>query len=228
MAYGAPLTHSAISGPLSEALARMLRHEMGNFLQRIYATVALVEVRLPADWKQERECLHQLRERGESCKQILDAVQDFICPVVPNFEICDLATILTEELAAIRKRNPGLVVDFHGDRPAPVNVDRELTAHIASILIRNATESGATHLTVALRVYNKQVELIVADNGPGMPAEMLGSLFNPFFTTKLGHAGLGLALARKFVVLQNGEISADNQQKGGFVTRVLFSSATPN
>ena len=40
---------------LAEALGRSLRHELGDFLQKVYATVAILETRLPSEWRTERE-----------------------------------------------------------------------------------------------------------------------------------------------------------------------------
>ena len=62
----------------------------------------------------------------------------------------------------------------------------------------------------------------VADHGPGVPADLTSRLFSPFFTTRAGHAGLGLALARKVVLLHGGRITADNLPEGGFRATVIL------
>src|SRR5262245_1200892 len=66
---------------LPEALARTLRHEVGDLLQTVYATVAILQERLPRDWSLERRVLTDLRGRAEVCKNLLDNVHDLVCPV---------------------------------------------------------------------------------------------------------------------------------------------------
>src|SRR5262245_11783486 len=48
---------------LAQSLGRSLRHELGDFLQKVYASVAILEARLPANWQIEREVLSRLRQR---------------------------------------------------------------------------------------------------------------------------------------------------------------------
>jgi signal transduction histidine kinase len=68
------------------------------------------------------------------------------------------------------------------------------------------------------------VEVIVADNGPGIPPELLDQVFEPFVTTKEPGegTGLGLAVCARLVETMGGAIHADNQEGGGAIFRVLL------
>ena len=68
------------------------------------------------------------------------------------------------------------------------------------------------------------VEVVIADNGPGIPAELLDQVFEPFVTTKEPGqgTGLGLAVCARLVEGMGGAIHADNQESGGAVFRVLL------
>jgi signal transduction histidine kinase len=59
------------------------------------------------------------------------------------------------------------------------------------------------------------VELRVADDGPGIPAEIMGQMFEPYVTTKPKGTGLGLAIVKKIVEEQGGVIWAENLTDGG-------------
>jgi signal transduction histidine kinase len=51
----------------------------------------------------------------------------------------------------------------------------------------------------------------VIDNGPGIPADIRDKVFVPFFTTRTGGTGIGLALSRQLVQLNGGKISVDSR-----------------
>ncbi|HEY6177465.1 MAG TPA: HAMP domain-containing sensor histidine kinase, partial [Kofleriaceae bacterium] len=72
-----------------------------------------------------------------------------------------------------------------------------------------------------------QVRLVVRDTGPGIPPEMQGRLFEPFFTTRAaeGGTGLGLAVVRAIVVEHGGTISARSEAGAEFV--VSFPARQP-
>ena len=62
----------------------------------------------------------------------------------------------------------------------------------------------------------------VADNGPGVPAELSDKIFNPFFTTKPQGSGLGLAIVRKIVDAHDGRIDLSSSVTTGTRFRVTL------
>jgi signal transduction histidine kinase len=61
------------------------------------------------------------------------------------------------------------------------------------------------------------IRVTVADNGPGIPPEMLTRIFEPYFTTKPSGSGLGLAVARKILIDHGGDLRAESDKGGGAV-----------
>ena len=61
---------------------------------------------------------------------------------------------------------------------------------------------------------NPQVEIVVEDDGPGIPKEALGKIFDPFFTTTDG-TGLGLSISYGIICSHGGHIAAENRDQGG-------------
>jgi len=81
-----------------------------------------------------------------------------------------------------------------------------------------AVEGKAGEITLATRAPDPEhIEVVVADNGKGIPAEVLPKIFDPFFTTKeVGKGtGLGLSIAYKIIEAHGGRISVDSRPGAG-------------
>jgi PAS domain S-box-containing protein len=79
--------------------------------------------------------------------------------------------------------------------------------------------------TVTLRTRpggRDQVQVDVADTGPGIAAHALGSLFEPFVTTKRGGMGMGLSVTRSIVRAHQGRIWAENSPEGGATFHIVL------
>ena len=66
------------------------------------------------------------------------------------------------------------------------------------------------------------IELYVEDDGAGIAPEARAHLFVPYYTTKPGGSGIGLALARQIVLGHGGTIGAEERPSGGTLLRVVL------
>src|SRR5437763_5973947 len=96
------------SAGVVQTLARTLRHEVGDLLQTVYSTVAILQERIPAEQKLERRLLTDLKGRAENCKFELDAAVDLVCPVALNPAPLDLSELSAGLVATYGKRYPAL------------------------------------------------------------------------------------------------------------------------
>src|SRR5438128_6016748 len=125
------------------AVTRAARHEVGNLLQKLYAAVAILQARLPAECQVERRTLTELKARAEDCKQWLDAVHDLVFPPVLNEEPLDFTALAAERLATIQDRFPAVRLEVHGTGAARVRGDRVQLARALDCLLTNACQCGA-------------------------------------------------------------------------------------
>jgi signal transduction histidine kinase len=102
------------------------------------------------------------------------------------------------------------------DDACRANGDRDLLYRVLVNLGRNAFDAGASTVTVSAKANGQYLMVDVADNGPGLPPQVVTQLFQPFVTGgRSGGAGLGLAIARDLVRAHQGNISlADNGPAG--------------
>lgn len=93
-------------------------------------------------------------------------------------------------------------------------------------LLENACQHSLRSSEVRLEVETRdeprgpRVLVRVRDWGPGIPADVLARMFEPFYTRRKGGTGLGLAIVQRFVTEVNGEVRAENQPGGGTVMTV--------
>jgi signal transduction histidine kinase len=99
-----------------------------------------------------------------------------------------------------------------------IECDRQLLDEVLTNLLTNALEalqSGGQIVLCASRLKHARVEISIDDNGPGIPAALAATLFNPFTTSKPQGTGLGLAFCRKVIDEHGGSIQTRPSKLGG-------------
>lgn len=91
-------------------------------------------------------------------------------------------------------------------------------------IVQNAISVGATQIKIVLeRQENKsRATLAIADNGPGIPPNLLAKVFEPFFTTRAQGTGLGLSVVRSVMNSHKGKVEVTNQGTGGALFTLHF------
>ncbi len=127
-----------------------------------------------------------------------------------------------------REQSPWPVKLMEG-QPVSVRLDGAMLDEVLNILVDNVQRHGGSDTTVTIcwQVRARTVELMVQDDGPGFPPDVLPHLFQPFAKdSRSAGIGLGLALARTLVEQQGGTITADNVVPHG--ARVCLTFPIPH
>jgi signal transduction histidine kinase len=113
-----------------------------------------------------------------------------------------------------------------------IAMDRSQLLHAFLNVVLNAIQAMPRGGTIHVRATTADgdapgpgARIVIADTGPGIPADHLDRIFEPYFTTKDGGTGLGLALAHKIVQEHGGTIRAWNQPEGGASFEILLPLA---
>ena len=104
-------------------------------------------------------------------------------------------------------------------------------------LLHNAIEAAAQspapasgpRVVARLGTVGAEIEVVIEDSGPGIPASVLPRLFEPFFTTKEVGRGMGLGLSAAYAIARRhgGRITAENRAEGGARLRVTLPGMGP-
>ena len=132
---------------------------------------------------------------------------------------------LSEVLAAdILKYFPVVALSVHADKELQkkfVKINKNAIVTCVRNLVNNAQQVGANNLEINVSVsidHNNQLNITVADNGPGIEESVKENIFDPFFTTKKNGTGLGLSIVKSIVDSHKGKVWAENHSKGAVFT----------
>jgi signal transduction histidine kinase len=214
------------------SLVRVVSHEINNTLAPIRSVAASLRAGLD---KRLRDgdagadadmALKLIVERVDALATFIDGYAEVAKLPEPTRRASDVERLVAGAagLFAEEAERRGVTLDVRAAGVGIVDLDAQQIERVLVNLIKNALEAsprGAAVEVMAARVA-AGVELIVADAGPGISAEARRNLFVPYFTTKPGGSGIGLALARQIVVAHGGTITAEHSLSGGTLMRVVL------
>ncbi len=131
------------------------------------------------------------------------------------------ATSVEQDLA---DANVQLLIDDQSQERAIMIGRPDALQGLFNNLLENAVQQGASEVRLILRV-GSEIELDVADNGHGIPDDLLQRIFDPFFTTRNAGTGLGLAVVQNLVLNHGGEITCGRSDTGGALFHLRFPLA---
>jgi signal transduction histidine kinase len=203
------------SAQTMQMMARTLRHEVGDLLQTVYSTVAILQDRLTGGFDLEHRLLADLKTRAECCRQELDAAVDLVAPLHFAPSTVDLAQLTALLVPRVRARFPALQIGCDAQGPAEVWADARRLNQVVALLLAGVCHGAPRRVEVRVRGDPAGGEWVVTRDGPPAPEDQLGWLDRPFATTHHAQVGLGLALARRVAQAHGGRVHADNPPAGG-------------
>lgn len=107
-----------------------------------------------------------------------------------------------------------------------INIDTHLIEQVLINLIINARDAcenqSNSRIVVSVEKFRDGVQIKVADNGKGIPSEILETIFIPFFSTKKNGSGIGLSLSKQIMMLHNGRLQVQSEEGKGTVMSLIF------
>jgi signal transduction histidine kinase len=217
-------------------MAAGIAHEIKNPLTGIASAITIINDDFsPADPRKEilGEVLEQVKRMDKTVNDLLF----FGRPTDPEPVCTDLNAVLRKTLifaSQHRGSKGGLiekVLDMQEDIP-PVYVDPKQIQQVFLNLILNAIQAMQNGGVLTIKTafvqdeLQKWVTVNISDTGQGIPEQILGKIFTPFFTTKAQGTGLGLAICSKLVAQQGGTINVESEGGKGTVFSIELPATT--
>jgi two-component system, NtrC family, sensor histidine kinase PilS len=213
-------------------LAAGIAHEIRNPLAAISGSIELLRqssdgdgARMPGE---NKELMTIVIREVDRLNALITELLEFARPRDLDTERLDVAATMAEMLKVFEndKRLGGAPVELVADEAVLVDADAAQLRQVVWNLLRNAAEAAPGQpIRVEVRADERQVSLAIRDRGPGIAAEHRPHLFEPFFSTKTGGTGLGLATVHRIVDEHKGAVEFDCPPGGGTTVTVRLARA---
>lgn len=204
----------------SEISIRAFSHYVKNELLGIMAEAELITAR-------EKESIKEIENIQKTCQQVYDRLNELQRNnnrIVLNQSRQDLAKVIRNSVEEnkVMLLNAGCTILYKEPKgKVEVFLDPAYMREVLQNILCNAMEAmrdtkGERKITVELKVYDEEAEVIIEDTGPGLSESIRNRLFDPFVSTKSTKQnwGIGLSFCKRIITSHQGRITAENGKKG--------------
>jgi nitrogen fixation/metabolism regulation signal transduction histidine kinase len=209
-------------------VARLVAHEVKNPLAPIRLTAEnLLRARRNAPERFDemfQEGMKTIMEEVEQLRRLVAEFSEFARLPQPERRPTNLERLL-DGVAELYAADPGVRIErrYTGDIPE-IELDPDQISMALKNVMGNAVEisreaavigEGPMEISVGTALEESMARIEICDRGPGFDEEAERRLFEPYFTTKRGGTGLGMALTSRIIAEHGGLIAVENRSGGG-------------
>lgn len=188
-------------------------HEIRNPVTLINSFLQLMATKYPQ--VEEFDYWEDIQENMTFLIDLLNELSTYNNAFRLNKEDMDLNQFLKSVAASVRPTMKYLNIElsYNGRENLPtIQADATKLRETILNIIRNASEAipDKGHISMELTRQNQELQIIISDDGPGIPKEYLSTLFDPFVTHKKEGTGLGLAISKQVMEAHGGGIQVSS------------------
>ena len=212
----------ATVGQLTTSIAHELNQPLAAILSNAQAALRLMRGGTP-DLKELHEIFDDIVDDDKRAGEIIRRMRSMLKRDTGEHSPISMNSLITNVVAIVQNdtliNEVSVVLDLGSPLP-PVDANQiQLQQAILNLVVNalEAVEGSEQPQEVVLRTRQADGKIIlyVVDAGPGIPADKLESIFEPFYTTKPNGMGLGLSIARTIIEAHEGRIWAENNPSHG-------------
>jgi two-component system, NtrC family, nitrogen regulation sensor histidine kinase NtrY len=223
-------------------IARRIAHEIKNPLTPIQLSAERLKRRYLKEIKRDAEtftiCTDTIIRHVADIGRMVDEFSDFARMPAPVLQPEDLAEIVRRAAFLQRTAHPEIAFEtIFPRRPAIVSCDARMVGQAIINIIKNAIEAvdariaaepdaARGRICVSVVDTGGRAEVIVEDDGKGLPQQGREQLTEPYVTTRGKGTGLGLAIVKKIMEDHQGELLLEDGEPSGARIRLLFVAET--
>jgi len=207
-------------------MAASVAHEIRNPLVTIGGFARALQEDCPPD-NQNKKYLKIIADEVSRLETVVTNLLNYAKPLRPSYRHVSLREIVLETISIVEPEfaDAGIAISTRLDRKTTkVWLDPDLIKQALLNIFSNsldATESGGK-MRVSTAIRSDHITMSVKDTGKGINEENIGKLFKPFFTTRPGGVGLGLAIVQQIVSSHGGRIKVKSRLGGGTAFHIVL------
>jgi two-component system NtrC family sensor kinase len=202
-------------------------HELNNPLSNVSSSAQILGEdldELEKDFK--RDLINQILEQSDRARDIVRTLLEFSRISDFAWQELSLKTLVEKTITLLRGQiSSDVAINLDIPEDLNITVDKQRMQQVFLNLIKNALDvigpNGQIWIScreiIKKEKDRREVEILIEDNGPGIPAEIRDKIFDPFFTTKdVGHgSGLGLFIVHDIIEMHGGSIRVESRPGQG-------------
>lgn len=220
----------ASMGRMVEEIAHQVRNpivSIGGFAKRLQ--------RAFSSSQKSYSYLDQILHETRKLETVIRRVEEYVQTPKPSFESGNIQEVVETAFRSLSKEASQAGVSFNLEtrelkKNGHLFLDKGLVIQAISHVLRNSLEalaeapSGKETKTVTLTLFAGEdyVGISISDKGKGIPKKNLNLVFEPFFSTRPDHVGLGLTLVRRIVGEHGGKIQVESRLNAGTTVRLYL------
>ncbi|MBW9335402.1 GAF domain-containing protein [Herbaspirillum sp. RU 5E] len=223
--------HLTVLANLAASIAHEINQPLGAIVTSAEATLRWLNRATP-DIERAQDGLQRVRKEGLRAAGIIRALRGLARQAPAELDTIDMTELVSEVAGLLAEDISAREIDITLalEPRLAVEGDKVQLQQVILNLLKNASEAMSEQppghprkLEISTHGTGQQVQLQIADSGPGLGGEQAERIFEPFYTTKESGLGMGLAICRSISEAHGGSLAAENRPGGG----ALFVMALP-
>ena len=208
-------------------LSRILAHEIKNPLTPIQLSIQRLEEKHELDPKKFIEIFPEsvriINQEINNLQKLARSFSSFAKNINPEFTCFDAALAINEILNPYTHKYE---ISFSSEKEYFINFDQTHFYQVIANILQNAIDASEDDVSIKVAIIEEteKIKISISDKGQGIPVENLQRIFEPYFTKKKKGTGLGLALVKKLIDMNNAEISVESTEHVGTKFLIYINS----